>query len=227
MARAFDSWWYRMGNTYEFGKFVLDPARRVLTRTSGDAVTIHSKAFDALMYLAQHSGDVVSRATLTDVLWPKAVVEDNNLSQTIRAVRLALGDTGTPYRYVATVQRRGYQFVAEVLERPAAPTPPAPVISLRWGRMARPFALACASAIVLTTVALFVSLDLQGQSGPSSSMNSLPDRITGPTAYAWPLPPAVACQSESARSAAPSQCAAVDKAARKLERRHKLGLRES
>jgi DNA-binding winged helix-turn-helix (wHTH) protein len=104
-------------HTYAFGAFELDPARRSLTRTSGQPVALGGKAFDALVCLIEHAGEVVTRDTLSSVLWPTTEVEDNNLSQTIQALRRALGDTGPRHLYIATVPRRGYQFVANVTAR--------------------------------------------------------------------------------------------------------------
>jgi len=103
-----------MSRTYAFGAFVLDPAHRLLKRSSGEPVAITAKAFDALVCLVEHAGQVVPRAALLRALWPNTIVEDNNLSQAIAAARRALGDHGPRHRYVATVPRRGYQFVADV-----------------------------------------------------------------------------------------------------------------
>lgn len=102
--------------TIEVGEFLLEPQRRRLTK-DGEAVAITAKAFDALVFLAERAGRVVSRAELSLALWPRAVVEDNNLSQTILALRRALGDASDGTRFVATVPRRGYQLVAPVRVR--------------------------------------------------------------------------------------------------------------
>jgi DNA-binding winged helix-turn-helix (wHTH) protein/TolB-like protein len=93
---------------YEFGAFRLDPAQRRIEK-QGEAVTLHAKAFDALVYLVEHAGEPVSRRALTEALWPKRVVEENNLTQAISALRRALGED-----CIATLAGRGYQFVAEV-----------------------------------------------------------------------------------------------------------------
>ncbi len=105
---------------YEFEGFELDPARRVLTRGDGTYVPITAKAFDALVCLAEHAGHVVTRQALAAALWPTTIVEDNNLSQTIAALRRALGDAQDEPRFVATVPRRGYQLVVAVRKRAAA-----------------------------------------------------------------------------------------------------------
>src|SRR5687768_13853017 len=105
---------------YEFGGFLLDVAQRSLLRSTGEAVTVGPKAFDALVYLVEHSGQVVERGDLAAALWPRTLVEDNNLSQTILALRRALEDAEAGQRFVVTVPRRGYQFVAAVTRRPRA-----------------------------------------------------------------------------------------------------------
>jgi TolB-like protein/DNA-binding winged helix-turn-helix (wHTH) protein len=95
--------------SYEFGDFRLDPARRRIGRKNGETVALNAKAFDALVYLVEHAGEPVSRTALTEALWPNRIVEDNNLSQAISALRREIGDG-----CIATLAGRGYQFVAEI-----------------------------------------------------------------------------------------------------------------
>lgn len=97
------------GQRFEFGGFRLDARRRALVDGRGEPVAVTAKAFDALLYLVEHPGQVIERATLLDAIWPNAVVEENNLSQVVAALRRTLGDG-----FIATVPRRGYQFVADV-----------------------------------------------------------------------------------------------------------------
>lgn len=95
---------------YEFNGFRLDPKRRVLVRIpAGAPVAITGKAFDALVYLVEHAGELVPREVLTKVLWPSTVVEENNLTQAISVLRRLLGED-----HIATVTGRGYQFVTDV-----------------------------------------------------------------------------------------------------------------
>lgn len=151
-------------NAFEFGEYRLEPARRRLS-LRGEAVAIHGKPFDALVYLVRNAGIVVTRRELTEALWPTTVVEDNNLSQTVLALRRALGDTQEEPRFVATVPRRGYQFVAEVretaasAERPDTAAPGAPALPVRAGRRSRTaLALALAGGAFALVVAAVVGL---------------------------------------------------------------------
>lgn len=109
----------------ELPGFVIDVRRRLLLRReTGEAVTLNSKVFDTLLYLARHLGEVLDKDTLLGAVWPGVVVEENSLTQNISALRQALGETHGENRYIATVPRRGYQFVAAVSavsELPAAP----------------------------------------------------------------------------------------------------------
>jgi Tol biopolymer transport system component/DNA-binding winged helix-turn-helix (wHTH) protein len=104
----------RQAKTYEFGGFRLDPKRRSFVRADGAPVPLTAKVFDALVYLVEHAGQLVSRDALTKALWPKTIVEENNLNVTISALRRALGEEAAAQRYIATVAGRGYQFVGDV-----------------------------------------------------------------------------------------------------------------
>ena len=77
---------------YEFGDFRLEPHRRLLSRTGGEPVAVTGKAFDALVYLVTHAGALVTRAELSEFLWPSSFVEENNLSQAVSVLRRTLGD---------------------------------------------------------------------------------------------------------------------------------------
>lgn len=103
---------------YRFADFVLDPVRRTLLRDNGDPPVLTAKAFDALVCLLEHAGETVTRAALTRALWPTVIVEDNNLSQTILAVRRALGEVEGGPRFIVTIPKQGYRFIAPVAKQP-------------------------------------------------------------------------------------------------------------
>lgn len=101
--------------TYEFGDFRLDAAQRVLLLKSGArALPLTSRAFDTLLYLVEHPGQLLSKALLMKAVWPDVVVEENSLNQNISLLRRVLGESPGEYRFIVTVPGRGYRFVAEV-----------------------------------------------------------------------------------------------------------------
>lgn len=100
---------------YEFGDFRLDSARRLLLRRDDNQpVKLTAKAFDTLSYMVRHSGTVLDKDELMRAVWPDTVVEENNLSQSVSALRRALGERQGENHYIATVPGRGFSFVAEV-----------------------------------------------------------------------------------------------------------------
>ena len=106
----------------ELPGFTIDVRRRVLLRReNGEAIALAAKVFDTLLYLAQHPGEVLEKDALLAAVWPGVVVEENSLAQNISALRQALGESHGENRYIATVPRRGYRFVAEVRGRNELP----------------------------------------------------------------------------------------------------------
>ena len=101
------------GHSYCFGPFVLDPGRRLLLREEQE-IPLYGKALDTLLLLVRNSDRLVKKDELLRELWANRVVEENNLSQSISAVRKALGDTTQPHAYVVTVPGWGYRFAAPV-----------------------------------------------------------------------------------------------------------------
>ena len=76
---------------FEFGGFRLEPQHRLLSR-DGEPVVVTDKAFDALVYLIDHAGQLVTKDDLIKALWPDIVVEENNLYVVISTLRKALKD---------------------------------------------------------------------------------------------------------------------------------------
>jgi DNA-binding winged helix-turn-helix (wHTH) protein/TolB-like protein/Tfp pilus assembly protein PilF len=101
---------------YEFGPFRLDTAERRLTR-GGRPIPLTGKAFDLLIVLVSNSGRLLSKDELMRALWPGRIVEENNLTVNMSALRKALRDSKAgSSRYVETVPRVGYRFDAVVNE---------------------------------------------------------------------------------------------------------------
>jgi len=100
---------------YEFGPFRMDPSERTLLR-EGRPVPLTSRAFDALSVLIQAEGHLFKKSDLMAAVWKDNFVEENNLAVAISMLRKALGDEGNEHKYIQTVARHGYRFVANVRE---------------------------------------------------------------------------------------------------------------
>jgi predicted ATPase/DNA-binding winged helix-turn-helix (wHTH) protein len=101
--------------TLSFGRFTLDPARKLLT-DEGRAVRIGGRALDLLIALVERAGDVVSRDDLFARVWPHTVVEESSLRVHVSALRKALGDGLGDARYITSLPGRGYSFVMHVTQ---------------------------------------------------------------------------------------------------------------
>ncbi len=98
---------------YAFGVFRLDAEERVLFGESG-VVPLTPKAFDTLLALVENSGHVLGKEELMRRVWPDSFVEENNLAQNVSLLRKTLGEEGGGLKYIETVPKRGYRFVAGV-----------------------------------------------------------------------------------------------------------------
>src|ERR1700683_4821013 len=108
-----------MSSFYRFGEFVLDPARRTLSRADSP-VSLTPRAFDVLFFLAQNSNRLVTKEELLQAVWGDTFVEEGNLTQYISHLRKALGDNSEDTRLIVTIARKGYQFAAPVTVGEAA-----------------------------------------------------------------------------------------------------------
>jgi DNA-binding winged helix-turn-helix (wHTH) protein len=75
------------------------------------------QAFKALLALIENSGRVVGRDELMIRVWPDTCFEEANLTQNVFTLRKVLGEKKRECRYIETVPRRGYRFVASVREK--------------------------------------------------------------------------------------------------------------
>ena len=109
---------------YEFGEFALDVGQqRLVRRDTGEAIPLTARVFETLVCLVERAGETLDKDVLLRLIWPGVVVEENSLTQNVSTLRQALGETRGENRYIATVARRGYRFVAKVTRRDE-PEPP-------------------------------------------------------------------------------------------------------
>ena len=98
-----------------FGEFVIDVRGRMLCRR-GIRLKLHGQPFEILLLLLEHPGDVVTREELQKRLWAENTFVDfeDGLNTAIKKLRQTLGDAVESPRYIETVPRVGYRFVAPV-----------------------------------------------------------------------------------------------------------------
>jgi DNA-binding winged helix-turn-helix (wHTH) protein/TolB-like protein/Tfp pilus assembly protein PilF len=109
---------------YDYGPFRLDPAEHRLTR-DGTPVSLPPKAFELLLFLVQNPGRLLTKDQIMQAVWPGSFVEDANLTVSISLLRKVLGEKEGNLRYIETIPKKGYRFIASVKEVPCAHTVPA------------------------------------------------------------------------------------------------------
>ena len=98
---------------FRFDRFVLDPANRLLTRDSVP-VGLNARYLDALALLVRDAGQLVTKDRFLNDVWRGVPVTDEALTQCIKTLRRALGDSAANPRLIETVPKHGYRFIAPV-----------------------------------------------------------------------------------------------------------------
>lgn len=100
-------------SVYEFGAFRLDVADRQLKR-GGEPVSLTPKLFELLGFMLANSGRPMSKDELLKNVWPDTFVSEENLSRHISTLRKILGENSDGRKFIETMPKFGYRFVAEV-----------------------------------------------------------------------------------------------------------------
>ncbi|MGE0443704.1 MAG: winged helix-turn-helix domain-containing protein [Vicinamibacterales bacterium] len=126
---------------FEFGDIRVDLRLQTVTR-AGEPVALEPKTFDVLRHLLVHRDRLVTKDELLDSVWKDTFVTPNVLTRAVAQLRKALGDDAQEPRYLETVARRGYRFVATVTEPGPSvpftrkePGPSVPVWTIALGAM--------------------------------------------------------------------------------------------
>src|SRR5207302_1634989 len=175
-----------------FGVFELDPRAGEL-RKHGLRVRLQEQPFQVLAMLLEHPGEVLTREELQKKLWPADtfVDFDHGLNKAINKIREALSDSADSPRFVETVARRGYRFLAEVKVADSAPvrsqdlaTGPHPVAEARdrldlagkpamLKHLLSSFAWKAPALVLLLLVASLAAWKLHSWNSPSLVIHSL------------------------------------------------------
>lgn len=100
-----------MGKSIAFGPFVIDEERQLLRRDGAD-LPVGRRGFALLTALAKTDGPV-HKSALMEAAWPNLVVEENNLTVQIAALRKVLGERGDGLEWIVTVPRLGYRLIRD------------------------------------------------------------------------------------------------------------------
>jgi len=103
---------------YAFGDFVLERSQQQVHRFDGSELNLSPRLFNALLLFVEHAGELLDKDALMRALWPGLVVDENSLSQVVSSLRRALADDPVASRYIQTVPRRGFRFIATVTALP-------------------------------------------------------------------------------------------------------------
>lgn len=105
-----------MGAQFKFDRFVVDGSQRQL-RCDGSLLEVNSRYLDALLLMVRNPGELITRDRFLDDVWSGIPVTDEALSQCIANLRRTLGDDASKPRFIETVPKHGYRFIAPVEER--------------------------------------------------------------------------------------------------------------
>jgi Tol biopolymer transport system component/DNA-binding winged helix-turn-helix (wHTH) protein len=145
------------GSSWRFGTFQLDVSERRLL-DDGQPVPLTPKVFDLLRLLVENNGHLVTKDRFLREVWPDTFVEEANLNRAISVLRKALRDGIAGQRYIETVPKLGYRFVAAVAPAhlvidPGPTVANGRVVRLRRMAVVAGAALSAAGALVYSVVA--------------------------------------------------------------------------
>jgi len=106
---------------YVFGPFRLDLVSRQVFQGE-QIVPMTARVFDTLLLLIRRAGQLVEKDELLDQVWPDSHVSEDSVTQSISALRRALGEDPAQPGFITTVPRRGYRFTGPVTVQPAEVT---------------------------------------------------------------------------------------------------------
>ena len=156
---------FESSGNLRFGVFELDPAQGELRR-EGVKVRLQDQPLRLLQVLLERPGEIVTREELRERLWPKEFVDfDHGLNTAIRKLRAALDDTADSPRYIETLARRGYRFIAPVSPAVASEMP-------RGATRSLPVILIAVLAVALIAAAIFWIRE-RGRSAARNAINAV------------------------------------------------------
>ena len=99
--------------SFNVGGWLIVPSLNRLSK-GGETVQIELKLMEVLVHLVGRAGELVSKRELIDAVWKVEVISDGTLTRAIALLRKALGDDARNPRFIETIPKRGYRFIAPV-----------------------------------------------------------------------------------------------------------------
>lgn len=156
--------------SFAFGPYLYIPRRQLLLK-NGEVIRVGCRALDLLTAFVQLPGELLTKQELMDEAWPSTTVVEGNLKVHIAALRRALDDDADSAKYIATVNGRGYRFIAPVEVRDASMALPDMAPSQPFITVVHPTAAAPSEGqfhdivAMLTRAMRSVVVDLPGDAG--------------------------------------------------------------
>jgi Tol biopolymer transport system component/DNA-binding winged helix-turn-helix (wHTH) protein len=167
-------------HVYEFGNFRLDTKEKILFRDN-EPVPLRPKVFATLQVFLENAGHLLEKDELMQKIWKDQFVEESNLTFNIKMLRRVLDDDAQQPRFIETVPRRGYRFIAEVNQNsgPAdvkaeAAGLPARSTKIAFPRPIKRAYLSIAGLVLLLLAALYAVVWLGQRNHAANSISSAP-----------------------------------------------------
>jgi Tol biopolymer transport system component/DNA-binding winged helix-turn-helix (wHTH) protein len=174
---------------FQFEDITVDVGRVSVTR-AGRPVSIEPKTFDVLRYLIEHRDRLVTKEELLDAAWKDTFVTPNVLTRAVAQLRKALGDDAFEARYIETVAKRGYRFIAPVqivAVRPAeVSTPERSAAPLRSVFSHFGVAVLVLAVLAVVAAAVLAFRDRDPEASAPSAGAAMRRFTTGSQSYSFP-----------------------------------------
>jgi len=157
---------------YRFDQFELDTEKLEL-RGDGGLIALEPQVFALLVFLVENRDRVVTKDEIVEKIWDGRIVSDSAVSSRIKSARQALGDDGVSQRFIRTMHRVGFRFVADVVKG----APRATISDVRETQAASPVEPASTLLTMRPTIAV-LPFRLVGVAGPYATIaEALPDEL--------------------------------------------------
>ncbi len=158
-----------MNETYQILEWTVNPLTNTLNNPE-KTVRIEPKVMSVLSFLTQHAGQIISKDQIIGTVWEEKFISDEVLTVSIHELRKALGDDAKTPRFIKTVPKTGYQFIAPVIREEPPESEDSLSVALSKPQAARPqWGWAAVGLIVLAALAMLVWQLAKRGSAPSAA----------------------------------------------------------